>query len=479
MVSCSSSCSNLKSLSIKGNALVVDDEEDIRNLVVELLTDSGYSALSASDSTEAINLIYSKKFDVVLLDLWLVGSDLDGLGILETIKASFPNLPVIVISGHGTASTATTALHMGAYDYIEKPFFGDRLSFVVDQAVEVARLKRENEEYKAFEEPISIIGNSHATRNLRMAIDKIASTSSRVLIQGPFGSGKGIVAKFIHQNSKYASLPFVSIHPSIFAGSLYMEEIFGKEDCRGNTYMPPKTGLIEQADGGTLFLDEISEFPPDVQHRLLHLVHEGVIRRESGVRKINVNVRIITSSSCSDMEELIAEKKLRGDLFYRLSIVKIKVPSLSERRADIPMLCEHFMNEICKRTGIKKKLITKEAMAVFQSYGWQGNCRQLKNIIEGLLIMCPSIEIHPNDIPDDILSDSPLKDFFNTKVISSPLREAREEFERKYLEAQLIRFGGNISKTAEFVGMERSALHRKLRSLNVKQKLLQEEHGEC
>ncbi|WP_044148019.1 sigma-54-dependent transcriptional regulator [Ehrlichia chaffeensis] len=449
--------------------LVVDDEVDIRNLIKDILSDDNYVTKLAVDGLSAIKMAYEKEPDVVLLDIWLKGSDIDGLSVLEKLKERYPYLPVIMISGHGNIATAVKSLHMGAYDYIEKPFTEGRLKLVVKRAIESGRLRRENDELKSTFEDYEIVGNSPVIKNLRSMINKAATTSSRILITGSPGVGKEVVARLIHKKSKGYDTPFISMYSSMLPANNYLVNIFGSEESSNilSHRVPPHIGIIEQANHGTLFIDEVTDLRYDTQLRLLRLLQEGKIYRENSKIPVSVDVRIIVSSS-KDIENEVRAGKFCEDLYYRLNVLPIRVPSLVEYCTDIPELCRYFMSSICKKIGLCTHILSDEALIAMQSYEWPGNLRQLRNVIEWILIMkSPKEIITAKDLPVDIVSNSPINDVLSAKVISVPLRQAREEFERQYLKTQLSRFGGNVSKTAEFVGMERSALHRKLKVLGL------------
>jgi len=450
------------------DVLIVDDEADIRELVSGILEDEGFATRMARDSEECFAAIEQRRPSLVILDIWLQGSRLDGLEVLNLIKKQHSDLPVVIISGHGNVETAVTAIKRGAYDYIEKPFKSDRLLLITQRALEASSLKRENKELRERSTVSSeMIGKSSALNQLRASIDRVAPTNSRVLIAGPSGSGKELAARLLHQKSARANGPFVVVNAAILSPESVEEELFGTEDRLGG---PRKVGALESAHGGTLFVDEVSDMPAETQGKVLRVLVEQKFVRIGGANKVHVDVRIISSSG-RDLERLIVEGRFREDLYHRLNVVPLKVPGLSERREDIPDLVRYFVQQIAAATGLPPRGMADDAMAVLQAHDWPGNVRELRNNIERLLIMAggePGSLITAEMLPDEIGSNVPFAANGGSEhLMSKPLRDAREIFERDYLMAQINRFGGNISKTAEFVGMERSALHRKLRTLGV------------
>jgi two-component system nitrogen regulation response regulator NtrX len=450
--------------------LIVDDEADIRELVAGILQDEGYETRTARDSDDALNSIKSRRPSLVFLDIWLQGSRLDGLQLLDTVKTEHPDLPVVMISGHGNIETAVAAIRQGAYDFIEKPFKADRLVLVADRALETSRLKREVKQLKQLApHAASVVGHSPAINQLRQTIDKVAPTNSRILIVGPSGSGKELTARTIHERSARASGPFVVINAAAITPERMEIELFGTEQTNGS--QARKVGALEEAHGGGLFIDEIADMPRETQNKILRVLVDQTFQRVGGNTKVEVDVRIVSSTS-RDIEGEIAAGRFREDLFHRLSVVPIRVPALSERREDIPPLIDHFMDQISQSTGLPKRTIGADAMAVLQSHDWPGNVRQLRNNVERLMILAggePEAVISASMLPQDVGSMVPAMPAGNggEHLMGMPLREAREAFEREYLKAQISRFGGNISRTAEFVGMERSALHRKLKALGM------------
>lgn len=452
--------------------LIVDDEKDIRELISDTLKDEGYTTRLAKDSDTAFISIAERVPTAIILDIWLKDSPLDGLSILETVKRKYQSVPVIMISGHGNIETAITSIKMGAYDYIEKPFKEDKLILIVKRAIEAAKLKKENSELKmrVAGEHI-LIGNSHIMNSLKSSVEKVAPTSSRVFITGPAGSGKEVIAHFIHERSSRKNGPFVILNPSSISPENLDVELFGTEDNAGINGGPRKIGIFEKVHGGTLFIDEVVDMPLSVQGKLLKILQDQCFERVGGNKKIATDFRVITSSNRDILTE-IKSGKLREDLFYRLNVVPLRVPSLSERREDIPALARHFLKRAAEINGLPQRIIGDDSVAALQAYEWPGNVRQLKNIMEWVLIMAPgdsTSTIKSNMLPIEVFSSTPaaINPELNTDIMSMPLREARELFERQYLMAQVNRFGGNISRTSAFVGMERSALHRKLRSLNI------------
>ncbi|NVO17827.1 MAG: sigma-54-dependent Fis family transcriptional regulator [Rhodoplanes sp.] len=450
--------------------LIVDDEADIRELVAGILEDEGYGTRTARDSDDALKVIQARRPSLVFLDIWLQGSKLDGLQLLATIKAEHPELPVVMISGHGNIETAVAAIKQGAYDFIEKPFKADRLVLVADRALETSRLKREVRELKQIAPfPTTLIGRSAAINHLRQTIEKVAPTNSRIMVVGPSGAGKELTARTVHALSGRASGPFVVINAAAITPDRMEVELFGIEQSNGTELR--KVGALEEAHGGTLFIDEIADMPRETQSKILRVLVDQQFQRVGGTTKVAVDVRIV-SSTARNLEEEIAAGRFREDLYHRLSVVPIRVPPLAERRDDIPDLVEHFQEQISQATGLPKRRIGDDALAVLQSHDWPGNVRQLRNNVERLMILAggdPDAIITASMLPPDVGSMVPAMPRGNggEHLMGMPLRDAREAFEREYLRAQISRFGGNISRTAEFVGMERSALHRKLKALGM------------
>jgi len=452
--------------------LIVDDEPDIRSLIAGLLEDEGYSGREAADSASTFAAIEARRPGLVLLDIWLEGSELDGIETLKAIKRDHPDLPVVMISGHGNIELAVTAIRLGAYDFIEKPFEAERLLLVIQRAAEAARLRRENEELRLRAGgDLCLAGNSPAINAVRAAVERVAPTGSRVLVTGPAGSGKELIARLLHAHSRRASGPFVVLNAAAMAPDRVEPELFGVEAGAGGTQTGRKIGTFEQAHGGTLFLDEVADMPLETQGKILRVLQDQAFQRFGGNMRVQVDVRVIAASS-RDLLAEVAAKRFREDLYYRLNVVPIRVPPLRERREDIPILVEHFLATSSKAAGLPRRTISPEAMAVLETVDWPGNVRQLRNVVDWLLIMAPGepeTPISADMLPQDLgMAASGLVNYDNgAEVMALPLREARELFERRYLQAQINRFSGNISRTAAFVGMERSALHRKLKSLGI------------
>jgi len=450
--------------------LIVDDEADIRELVSGILQDEGYITRSARDSDDALAHVASRRPSLVFLDIWLQGSKLDGLQLLDVVKKEHPDLPIVMISGHGNIETAVAAIKHGAYDFIEKPFKADRLVLVADRALETSRLKREVRQLKQLAPlPPTLVGRSTVIAQLRQAIERVAPTNSRVLIVGPSGAGKELAARTLHQMSGRANGPFIVINAAAITPERMEIELFGVDQPNGSDDRKP--GALEEAHDGTLFIDDIADLPRETQNKILRVLVDQTFQRVGGSNKIAVDVRIV-SSTTRNLETEIAEGRFREDLYHRLSVVPIRVPPLSERREDIPQLIDYFMEQISATTGLPKRQIGQDAMAVLQSHVWPGNVRQLRNNVERVMILAgggPEVIITADMLPQDVGSMVPAMPTSNNgeHIMGLPLREAREVFERDYLIAQISRFSGNISRTAEFVGMERSALHRKLKALGV------------
>lgn len=449
--------------------LIVDDEADIRDLIAGILSDEGYEARTAGDSDQALAEIERRRPTLAVLDIWLQGSRLDGLELLDRIVRTHPSLPVIMISGHGNIETAVSAIKRGAHDFIEKPFKTERLLLQVERAIEAARMRRENEQLKTRAGgDIELVGVSSSVSALRQAIDRIAPTNSRVLISGPPGSGKEAVARLLHARSRRADGPFVTLNAASMAPERMEIELFGTEGKPGDER---KIGTFEEAHGGTLFIDEVADMPAETQAKILRVLIDQTFERVGGRSKVQVDVRVMTATS-RDLQQEIVAGRFREDLFHRLAVVPLRVPALRERREDIPLLARYFMKREAEAQGLQYRDLTEDAIAALQTAEWPGNVRELRNIVARLLILAPGEPRGPitaDMLPADLGSGaSPvLRGEGNEEIMALPLREAREIFEREYLLAQILRFGGNISRTAAFVGMERSALHRKLKLLGV------------
>ena len=452
---------------MKQDVLVVDDEADIRDLVAGILEDEGYSVRTAADSDAALAAIRARRPSLLIQDIWMQGGGLDGLELLDLVKTVDPEMPVVMISGHGNIETAVSAIKRGAYDFLEKPFKSDRLLLVVERALEAATLRRENRRLRAQTmAPDGLIGRSAAAQALRALIAKIAPTNSRVLIAGPPGAGKELVARLIHESSTRARGEFVGLSAAGMTPERMDLELFGEEGDSGG---PKKIGVFERAHAGTLYLDEVGDMPRETQSRILRVLVEQRFRRVGGDQDVQVDVRVISSTS-KDLRDEIAAGRFREDLFHRLNVVPVRVPGLSERREDIAELVTYFIDRISEATGLPKRMLGEDAVATLQVHDWPGNVRQLRNNVERLLILAagdPSDVITAEMLPAEVASAGAAGAVGAERIIALPLRDAREVFEKEYLAAQILRFGGNISRTAAFIGMERSALHRKLTSRGV------------
>lgn len=452
--------------------LIVDDEPDIRLLIDGILRDEGYETRGAGDSDAAVAAFRMRRPSLVILDVWLQGSRLDGLGLLELFHREEPQVPVVMISGHGTIEMAVTAIQQGAYDFIEKPFQSDRLLLSVRRALEAAELARENAELRLRVGPENrLTGESVAAGMLRAGVEKVAPTGSRVLIHGPAGSGKEVVARMVHARSRRADGSFVVLNCATLAPTRFEEELFGLEAGTDPMANPRRAGVLERAHGGTLLLDEVSDMPLETQGKIVRALQDQTFERLGGSQRVKVDVRVLSTTN-RDLHQEIAAGRFREDLYYRLAVVPLKVPALKDRREDIPPLAELFMARSAESSGMAARELSADAIAALQAYDWPGNVRQLRNLMDWLLIMAPggaSDAIRADMLPPEIgagaqalLTIDPTAD-----IMGLALREARDLFETQYLQAQLLRFGGNISRTAQFVGMERSALHRKLKQLGV------------
>ena len=447
--------------------LVVDDEADIRELVAGILTDEGYSVRTAADSEAALASLRARKPAMLVLDIWMQGGGMDGLELLDLVKTLDADLPVVMISGHGNIETAVSAIKRGAYDFLEKPFKSDRLLLVVDRALEQASLRRENRRLRRQAVvPDGFVGRSGAAQQLRQLIGKIAPANSRLLISGPPGSGKELVARLIHAASPRAKGEFIAIGAAGMTPDRMDLELFGEEGEGGR---PRKIGVFERAHGGTLYLAGIGDMPTETQGRILRVLVEQRFRRVGGDQDVQVDVRVISSSS-RDLREEISAGRFREDLFHRLNVVPVHVPGLTERREDIAELVEYFIERISEASGLPRRRLTEDAIATLQVHDWPGNVRQLRNNVERMLILASGDANEPitaDMLPVEVSAGAAVGSMGSERIIALPLRDAREVFEREYLNAQIMRFGGNISRTANFIGMERSALHRKLKSLGV------------
>ena len=448
--------------------LIVDDERDIRELVAEILRDEGYSTRLAQNSDEAMTAVQADPPMLMILDLWLKDSRLDGIGILMAVKREYPDIPVVIISGHATVDIAVEAIKGGAYDFIEKPFNIDQLLVVVGRAMEASRLRRENTKLRKRDPgPTEMIGQSQAMKFLRTQLGKVTRSNGRVMLSGPSGAGKEVAARFIHANSNRATAPFVTVACAAIEPEKMEAVLFGQESGARGVIQ----GLLEQASGGILYLDEVADMPLGTQSKILRVLVEQTFTRVDGTDRVRVDLRVISSTS-RDLRAEIAAGTFRQELYDRLNVVPIQVPSLEDRRDDIPVLARHFIELLHQTQGLPRRDLSEDAEAQLQSMGWPGNIRQLRNNVERLMILAsgdPEAEVTAEMLPSEIgaLVPATPNGAGGEKLMSLPLREAREVFEREYLVAQISRFGGNISRTAEFIGMERSALHRKLKSLAI------------
>ena len=452
--------------------LIVDDEPDIRLLIDGVLRDEGYETRQAAESDAALAAFRVRRPSLVVLDVWLQGSRMDGLGILRVLRSEEPQVPVVMISGHGNIEMAVAAIQEGAYDFIEKPFKSDRLLLVVRRALEAARLARENAELRLRAGPeTELLGSSAAISGLRHGIDKVAPTGSRVLISGPAGSGKEVAARMIHARSRRTDGPFVVLNCATLQPGRLEAELFGVEAGVDAAQQPRKAGVLERAHGGTLLLDEVSDMPLETQGKIVRALQDQTFERLGGSARVKVDVRVLATTN-KDLKAEIAAGRFREDFYYRLAVVPITVPALRDRREDIPDLAEHFLARSAETSGIPIRTLSTDALTAMQAYEWPGNVRQLRNLMDWLLIMAPGTPADPiraDMLPPEIGSSAPVVMSVDAgaDIMALPLREARDLFETQYLQAQLMRFGGNISRTAGFVGMERSALHRKLKQLGV------------
>ncbi|MBY4638998.1 sigma-54 dependent transcriptional regulator [Gluconacetobacter entanii] len=450
--------------------LIVDDEPDIRLLIEGILSDEGYETRLAGDADSAISAFRERRPSLVILDVWLQGSRLGGLGILNVFHKEEPSVPVVMISGHGTIETAVAALQHGAYDFIEKPFQSDRLLVVVRRALEASRLARENAELRLRAGSEAMLdGRSAAIVAVRNQIDRVAPTGSRVLISGAAGAGKEVAARMIHASSRRAEGPFIVLNCATLAPGRFEEELFGIEGTEDGAGR--RTGVLERAHGGTLVLDEVSDMPLETQGKIVRALQDQTFERLGGSRRVKVDVRVLATTN-RDLQAEISAGRFREDLYYRLAVVPLRVPGLRERREDIPDLARLFLRRAAENAGLPLRELSGDAIAALQNYEWPGNVRELRNLMERLLIMMPGNGTDPiraDMLPSGVGDGAPalLKFDSDEDVMGLPLREARDLFETQYLQAQLLRFGGNISRTAGFVGMERSALHRKLKQLGV------------
>lgn len=460
--------------------LIVDDEADIRALVSGILQDEGYATRQAPSTAAAWEEISKRQPALVILDIWLEGSQEDGMMFLKRVKKDYADLPVVMISGHGNIETAVQSIQIGAYDFIEKPFKSDRMLVTIQRALQDSKLRRENSELRRRAGmDAHMVGKSQAIHALMDNLEKVAPTNSRILLTGPAGSGKEVAARYMHAKSKRRDQAFVILNCATLRAQNLEEELFGWED-RNAANGERKIGLLEQAHGGTLFLDEIADMPLETQAKMVRVLQDQRFERLGSHRPIEVDIRFIASSN-RDLKQLIDAGRLRQDLYYRLNVVPLTVPSLRDRLEDIPLLVEYFIEHVSAQSGLKLRKIGPDAMAALQAYPWPGNVRQLRNLMEWLMIMLPAndsnMSIRAVDLPIEFRNSAPIVTHLNRadEMMQLPLREAREIFEREYLLAQIARFGGNISRTAAFVEMERSALHRKLKLLDISGTKVEEE----
>lgn len=448
-----------------GDILIVDDERDIRELISDILEDEGFTTRLAGTSDECMEQVTSEQPALMILDIWLKDSSMDGIDILKVVKKDYPDVPVVIISGHGNIEIAVAAIKQGAYDFIEKPFNIDQLLVVIRRAMETSRLRRENHSLKRRDAPSAeMIGDSAAFRTLISQLDKVTKSNGRVMLRGPAGSGKEVAARYIHANSNRTDAPFVTVNCAGVEPDRMEEVLFGQEG-KDHGIQP---GLLEQANGGVIYFDEVADMPLGTQSKILRVLVDQQFTRVGGSDKVRVDLRVISSTS-RELEAEIEAERFREELYHRLNVVPIPVPSLEERREDIPLLAEHFIEDCNKTQGLSLREFSEEAAALMQTMVWPGNVRQLKNLVERVLILGHGTgQIEARELPNEqSSSEDEGRVVLSGSLATLPLREAREAFEREYLLTQINRFGGNISRTANFVGMERSALHRKLKSLGV------------
>ena len=445
--------------------LIVDDERDIRELISEILIDEGYQTRLSGSADECLQELKKSVPGLLILDIWLKDNEMDGIDILVKAKREFPQVPVVIISGHGNIEIAVAAIKQGAYDFIEKPFNIEQLLVVVRRAMETSRLRQENFELKRKDTPLSVmVGESNIFKNFVTNLDKVTKTNGRVLLTGGSGSGKEMAARYIHANSERASKPFVIVNCASIAPDRMEDVLFGRD---AGTSLP-SDGLLSQADGGVIYFDEIADMPLETQSKILRVLVDQKFQRVNGKSEVRVDLRVISSTS-QDLREAIKQRSFREELYHRLNVVPINVPSLSQRLEDIPLLFEHFAKTFHETQGLNFRQLSLEASTMLQTMAWPGNIRQLKNMVERVLILGDGQgDVSIEELPSETNSTNEnLNNVASGPIATMPLREAREAFEREYLVTQINRFNGNISKTAKFVGMERSALHRKLKSLGV------------
>ena len=445
--------------------LIVDDEQDIRELIGDILRDEGYTTRLAANSDDCMAEINAESPALMILDIWLKDSRMDGIDILKTVKRDNPDIPVVIISGHGNIEIAVAAIKQGAYDFIEKPFNIDQLMVVVARAMETARLRRENQDLRRRDvSSAEMVGSSLAFKTLKANLDKVTKSNARVMLTGEPGTGKEMAARYIHMHSNRAAAPFITVSSASIEPERMEEVLFGRETPERGV----EPGLLEQAHGGIVYFDEVADMPLGTQGKILRVLTEQQFTRAGGADKVRVDLRVI-SSTCRDLRAEIGQGRFRQELYDRLNVVPIAVPSLAARREDVPDLTRHFIDWFHKTQGLPNRTLSEEANTVLQTLPWPGNIRQLRNVIERILILGDGAgPIDTSEIPGtEPKPEAEASLSFSGTIATLPLREARELFEREYLLTQINRFGGNISRTASFVGMERSALHRKLKSLGV------------
>ena len=448
-----------------GDILITDDERDIRELISEILIDEGYSTRLAGTSDECMKAIATEVPALMILDIWLKDSRMDGIDILKATKRDNPDVPVVIISGHGNIEIAVAAIKQGAYDFIEKPFNIDQLLVVIRRAMETSRLRRENQSLRRKDvASAEMLGQSAAFRALVGQLDKVTKSNGRVMLTGPAGSGKEVAARYIHAHSNRAAAPFVTVNCAGVEPDRMEEVLFGRESPERGV----EPGLLEQAHGGVIYFDEVADMPLGTQSKILRVLVDQQFTRVGGNDRVRVDLRVISSTN-KDLQAAIDQETFRQELYHRLNVVPIAVPSLEDRREDIPLLAEHFIAECNKAQGLPQRALTEDAVALMQTMVWPGNVRQLKNLVERVLILGDGTgPIEARELPgEEDRGEEDGRVVLSSALATLPLREAREAFEREYLLTQINRFGGNISRTANFVGMERSALHRKLKSLGV------------
>ena len=443
--------------------LIIDDNSDIRNIINDLIIEAGYKTRLAANYNQALNEIDIKLPDVAIIDVKLDKGDNDGLELLSHIKSKDKKIPVIIITGHANVEMAIKALKSGAFEFIEKPFNQERLLNFVNRAVENINLKKKNKEFESkLFYSYELVGLSENIKNIKNQINKISVSESRIFINGPTGSGKELIARKIHKGSKRQKGPFVILNGALLDIKKYELELFGEEKENGSIIY----GALEKSSKGILLIDEISEIPLDTQSKILRVLIDQKFKRINGSHDINVDVRIICSSS-KDIKKEIKNGNFREDLYHRLNVFEININPLKDRVSDIPLLVEYFSEKISTNYNLKKLSIDTNNNYLL-NYDWPGNVRELRNLIERIAILSPNSADKISNIIKESLKTPDIKNVPSESSLSIPLKEARENFEKEYLSTQLNKFDGNISKTADFIGMERSALHRKLKGLGIK-----------